>query len=482
MILLTLALALRLLYWSPGLLGGDAIGYAIGGLGRWIAHPPGFFGYCFAGWLINQAVADISDSLVLLNVASSLIGISACFFLARAFALPTRQALLATAAYAFSINLSFFSCVPLSYAPEGMFATVFAFLSWRGIQTQNLKYTLAATFLWALGGAFRQTTTYFLAPLWLLMLWQGGQLRRLPLHLLVAIPLIWSWNHANHHYLAASLGDLSRDVARDTWQLQMMMPANHDYARLGLDHDATQTSVSTYHLPLVEFATWFDETFGTRFMPDYRTFNAPPPSLTRALRLSAYQLAKQTFYLVFSLPALVLLLPTLRRLPAALHRFSWQELAFFACWILPVAAFFSVGHMGSFGYLQIYLSGASVLLTLILTRLSPSTTAAPTAWTAWQKGHAALTLGSILFFVGARPFISADPRQKLADITCLQYTGSAIHQRFATARSLANAPGRSKPEPWIHCSSDADIIAYWHTTPESKQALYQPRLVRPPSP
>ncbi|MDI1314721.1 hypothetical protein, partial [Prosthecobacter sp.] len=92
MAILGVALLLRIIYWSEVLLGRDTIGYAIGGLGTWCAHSPGYFGYCFSGWLVNQVVANINDSLVLINVVTSLLGIFFCHRLAESFGLSQRNA------------------------------------------------------------------------------------------------------------------------------------------------------------------------------------------------------------------------------------------------------------------------------------------------------------------------------------------------------------------------------------------------------
>lgn len=473
---LAVALLLRVTYWSKGLLGGDSIGYAIGGLGTWCAHSPGFFGFCFSGWLVNQVVGNINHSLILINVITSLLGIVFCHRLAESFGLSARNVLLATAAYAFSINLDYFSVVAASYPPEGMFATLVALLCRRAITRQSLKYMLWATAVWAVSGAFRQTSISFLAPLWLYSVWASGPLKRAPLYLLVAVPLVLAWSIPNKHYQAAYAGDLKADTGRGFWALQVMMPSDHDQTKLGLDEDVKGEAVSAYHWPFIEVLTWVDETLGLQVLPDYRSFGAPPPSLARAAKLSALQLGKLGFYLLFSLPCLLMLPALLPRFRKIKTLFRAGEISFFIAWMLPVGGFFIVGHCGSFGYLQIFLSGFSVLVVMLLSRCFAGD--GNTRWMMWQKVHAGFTLAALAFFTLARPYQSADPREKLTDVLVLSYTGHAIQARYFMARSMTNAPGPGKDEPWLWCRSDADIMQWFATTKAAKICIYKPHVVR----
>src|SRR5262249_4066344 len=265
---------------------GDAIGYAFGGLGMWIAHPPGFFGYCFLGWLVNQVIGNINHSFLLINVTSCMVGIYCCHKLALSLKLSPHRALLATAAYGFSINTIYFSDVALSYAPEGMFATAMALSAHRAINLKSLKWGLMATFIWAISGAFRQTSTAFLTPLWLFMLLRATPLKAIPLHILVAVPLIAGWSYANTFYLNAAAGNPEKGIAaQDFWAIQVMMPSNHDPTKLGLDEDSVEEPSSQYHWPFMEILTWVDEKLGTHILPAYQSFAAPPPDLGHAGRL-----------------------------------------------------------------------------------------------------------------------------------------------------------------------------------------------------
>jgi len=471
------ALIMRIIYWPKGLLGGDSIGYALGGLGMWCAHPPGYFGYCFTAWLVNQVLANVKDSLALINVTTSLLGIVFCHRLALTFGMNARNALLTTAAYAFSINLDYFSVTTLSYAPEGMFVTLFAVLSCRSIQQQSMKVAFWATLVWAISGAFRQTSSTFLAPLWLYTLWKSGPHKRIPLYLLIALPIVFGWSRANKHYLTAQAGDLNADVGRDFWQLQVMQASNYDQTKLGLDEQVKKEGVSTHHWPFMEILQWGDEKTGLHFLPDYRTFGAPPPSLAHAAELAGLQLGKFGFYMLLSLPCLLTLILLLPRFMRISTLFKAGEIPFFLAWMVPAGGFFVVGQFGSFGYLQILLSGFSVLVVLLLSRAF-SDTGDSRHWLKWQVAHACFTAAALAFFLLARPYQSADATEKLRDVLALQYTGHAVQKQYVVTRALANAPGPALQETWQWCKTDADIMKWYSTHKGAKTPLYHPHVVR----
>ncbi len=474
--ILVVALILRIVYWSQALLGRDAIGYAIGGLGTWCAHSPGYFGYCFFGWIVNQFVANINDSLVLINVVTSILGIIFCHRLAESFGLKGRNAILATAAYAFSINLDYFSVVALSFAPEGMFATLFALICRRAIKDQSLRLTLLATIIWAMSGAFRQTSISFLAPLWLYTLWASGPLKRVPLYLLVAIPVILAWSRPNAYYQKAYGGDLNADVSRSFWALQVYMASNHDQSNFGVDKEIKNDVTGGYHWPFIEALQLVDEKTGIHFLPDYRSYGAPSPSLAHAAKLSALQFTKLVFYMLMSLPCLLILLILLPRIRKTGSWFRPGEIPFFLAWMLPVGGFFIIGHFGSFGYLQIFLSGFSVLTVLLLSRAGDQMEAPE--WRRWQYAHAVLTVAALAFFIFARPYRSSDSQEKLTDVLVLQYTGQAIRHLYTVSRWSVIQPGPALEEDWFRLKTDVELVRWFSTTPMAERCLYKPHTVR----
>lgn len=480
--LLTGTLLLRIFTWSDYLLGGDSYGYAIGGLGTWIAHPPGFFGYCIAGWTVNQVIANINDSLILINVITSLAGIVFCYLLANSFSISKRSVLLATAAYALSINLSYFSVVALSYAPEGMFATLTALLCRHAITKRSMRFLMAASFVWAISGAFRQTTISFMAPLMFLTVFASGKLSglipRLIAFALVSMPVVAAYTKANNHYLAASVGDFNADVSKGFWELQVMMPSNYDQSKLGLDTGAGDVSNSTYHWPFMEVLQWVDEKLNLQILPDYRDFGAGTPQLDHAVKLASIQFLKQSFYLLLSLPAVILVLLLVLRPSKWKTLLQRDELLFFGAWLIPVGGFFVVGHLGAMGYLQIYLSGVSLLLVILLERLYGQAQTTTTSWITWQKAHLGLTALGLAFFLFATPYRSENPREKLLDVVALQHTASSIRQHYQVARSTTNKPGPATIEEWTLLATDREIVEFYSKSDKNTWSIYKIKAVR----
>src|SRR5262245_15241552 len=217
------ALLVRLPFRATGIFQYDSFGYCMGGLGQFVAHAPGFVGFCTAGMLVNAVVHDINFAFVIINLTATLVGIGLCYPLARACGLSSGAALAATVCYAVSINTLYFSTVALSYAVEGMFATLIGLCARRAIRSRSCGWAFAGTVAWAMGGAFRQPTTSFLSPLWIFMLWRGRQWRWIPLHVAVAAPMIFGWTHANNYFMEARSG-FQKSASREFWDLQVMMP------------------------------------------------------------------------------------------------------------------------------------------------------------------------------------------------------------------------------------------------------------------
>jgi hypothetical protein len=254
------------------------------------------------------------------------------------------------------------------------------------------------------------------------------------------------------------------------------MASNHDQTKLGLDENVTAESSGTYHWPFIEVLQWVDERTGVHFMPNYRIFHAPPPSLARAAKLSGVQLGKFGFYMLFSLPVLLLLfglLPKLKRMKGFFHR---NELPFFAVWMLPAGFFFIIGHCGSLAYLQICLSGFSVLTVLLLSRAWGE--GQTFQWQRWQVLHASLTALGLAFFLFARPYQSLDVTGKLLDVLALQYSGHGIRAGYSVARSNTNLPGPAVLSEWSRFETDAEIIHYFDAQPQFKTCLIKPHVVR----
>jgi hypothetical protein len=459
---------------SKGILHCDSFGYCMGGLYQYVAHSPGYVGFCTLGRIINSFVHDINRSFVLLNLGCTLLGVLFCHSLARAMGFAWPLALLAAACYSFSVCTLYFSTVALSYAVEGMFATLIGLLCYRAIQARSLLRALAATAVWAASGAFRPTTTAFLLPLWAFSLWRSGQRASLPLHFALAVPVILGWNFANRYFLEAKAG-FSEPAGKQFFALQVMMPLAYDPANLEVtDNEVGPTS--HYHWPFVELAAWVDQRVGTGILPDSPDYPRPSPS--RALSLAGVQLLKLAFYTLLSLPSLLAVLVFLVFKRRSLTWPGRSDLAFLAVWVLPAAAFFVLGHFGSFGYLQVFLAGWALFACQCLFG----------GWTSGEEiadGFRAhhlpglagllLTAAGLTFYMLAAPAHGTSSFAKTADVVLLQYTGRAIQQKYSVARSTINRPDpRQLAVVPLDCESDEELLRFARQIRWAPKSHYKP--------
>jgi hypothetical protein len=459
------SLLVRLPFRATGIFQYDSFGYCMGGLGQFIAHAPGFVGFCTAGMLVNALVHDINSAFVIINLAATLVGIGLCYPLARACDLSPGAALAATVCYAVSINTLFFSTVALSYAVEGMFATLIGLCARRAIQTRSCVWAFAGTGAWALGGAFRQTTTAFLFPLWIFMLWRGRRWRWIPLHASIAASMISGWSYANHYFLEARSG-FQKSASREFWELQVMMPIEYDTASLAVTSSKTAAHPD-YHWPMIEVAAWLAAKSG---QPLFIAEGAPEPSLRHAMQLAGTQLGKVAFYSILSVPALGLFFILLAVRHHSLTLPAGSDALFYAAWIVPPLGFFVIGHFGSFGYLQVFLSGVIVLVIgCLFPRAAPSEEPARKTEEPARKTEikglavpgAALGLAAagLLFYLVGRPAHGKSAAAKTLDVLLLQYTGSAIREKYAVARATVNRPDpRQLPFVPPDCETDEQLL------------------------
>jgi hypothetical protein len=210
---------------------------------------------------------------------------------------------------------------------------------------------------------------------------------------------------------------------------------------------------------MVEIAAWLATKSGRPFST---AAGAPEPSLRHALHLAGIQLGKTSFYALISAPALGLLVALL------IVRRRWLTLPtaanarFFAMWIVPPWGFFLVGHFGSFGYLQVFLSGLIVLVTgCLFPRPAKSDEPAASIAGTLAVRTAAFGLASfgLLFYLVGRPIHGESTATKTLDVLLLQYTGAAIREKYAIARATIN---RSDPRqlPFVppDCETDEQLL------------------------
>jgi hypothetical protein len=430
----------------------------MGGLYQFVAHPPGYVGYCILGHVLNSVVHDINRSFQAINLTSTLLGILFCYLLARSFGLSQRAALLTAAMYSASICTLHYSEMAVSYAVEGMFATLIGLLCHRTLRTGSRRCLFGATVCWALGGAFRFTTTAFLAPLWIYTLCRSRQWKWIPLHLALAIPLIAAWHGANRYFLEARSG-FKASGSQETWQTQVVGPANYAYDSLRIDPAATP-GTPAYHLAFVEVLVWCDRHLGPGLT---RGTQLIEPSLPHALRWSTVQGLKFGYFLLFSLPALVVVLAAV-----GLRRgrvLGWpprNDLLFLAVWIVPPAAFFVCGHLGPFGYLQIHLSAFAVLVGCCLFQAPEPAAGGDNA--ALRSRRRFAVAGLVLTGMGLFCFLTVPPLRQQAtwaktlDLVACQYFGPAIRQQYTIGRSTFH---QDRPKDGLRietCTSDEKLL------------------------
>ena len=456
-ILLFVSVVVRLPWLSRTIFHCDSWGYAMGGLYQYVSHPPGFFGFCTLGMAVNQFVGDINRSFVLINLVSCSAGIYFCYRLAIECGSGRSVALVVTSVYAFSICTLYFSTVSLSYAVEGMTASLTGLLCHRAIRSGKTADSVWATVSWSVAGAFRPTTTAFLFPLWAFTMWRARQGKRLLLCVGIAVPIVLSWQRANNYLLEAKSG-FHGSAAGEFWALQVMMPIEYETADLRVG-DNKQQKTPHYHWPFVELSAWACEKAG---VSTFSGLGVPKPSLGRALRLSAVQAAKQAFYLVFSIPTLFLL-PWwvgvgVRPSSVRNRELRWQRW-FFVSWIAPPAAFFVLGHFGSFGYLQVYL--AAVVVVSVSAMLGGSSYFQDAEF----RRRRAMVIGAVTaagfaFYCLGRPWEGTSRLSRTLDVVALQYTGPGIRQSYAVARSTMNRPDTRQIDfiPSKDCCTDAQLL------------------------
>lgn len=445
--LLVAPLLLRLPFFSDSIFHCDSFGYCMGGLYQFISHPPGFVGYCVLGWLVNQAVGNIHHAFVLISLSAAALATWLVFGLAEEFGLDRRAAILATAVFAFSVCTLYFGMVVLSYAVEGAAATAFGFLAWRGLKSESGRPLFGATIVWALAGAFRATTSAFLLPLWLGMLWSARRKTKVWMHVLLATLLVVPWMAANWYLLEAKSGFRST-ASRGFWDLQVMMPIQYQTDALGIRPSAEETPA--HHWPFVEVLV--KGLVATGLVDQIQ----PAPSMGRAARLAGVQVVKWAFYLLVSVPALGVAVAKLiwgRNWPL-----DQKETLFVSLWVLPPTLFFWFGHLGSFGYLQVMLAPVAVCVGKALEGpIRGQSRGADSRWEA--TGWASIAAG-VVFFGLAGPSRGVSETARLADVVILQYTGTAVRQEYAVARStIWKEDPRQLPFVREDCNTDACLLA-----------------------
>ena len=412
--------------------------------------------FCSLGRAVNGLVHDINRSFILINLTCTLLGILCCYLLARSFDVGRKPALIAAGVYSSSICLLYYSNVAVAYAVEGMFATLIGLLCHRAIRGRSVRCAVGHGMLGD-RRAFRPTTTGFLALLWFYSVWRAGSRKWIPLHVVLAVPIVFGWMSANRYFLEARSG-FTVAAGKELWRAHFVSPADYSFDSLSVNPDRGDDKPS-YHVAFLELIVWADRRLGPGL-----TLGAglPEPSLGHAMRWSGIALLKFSYFLLFSMPALAAVLAALVLGRGGLAWPARADLIFLAMWMLPPTAFFVLGHFGSFGYLQIYLSACAVLVVYCL--FGPQGAAVPAGNGALKIRRILAGFGMALAVVGLLFFMAVPPLRQNAgwakafDIVALQYSGRAIRQCYAISRGSFDPDSPRRRDKYDDCTSDVQLL------------------------
>ncbi len=448
-LLLALVGLVRLPFWPKFPLFGDGANYAFGALVSNVAHPPGSVGYCVLGGLLNDIVGNIQVTFLGLSWACSLAATAVCYFLAKEFGLSARAALLCAALYGTSLNTLASGLLVGPYIIEGTLAAAFVLFAMKASKEKSPGVAIAATAVFAFAGAFRPTTTYFLAPLWIYWLtWLYRPKRTLLLvNAVIAVAIIVAWYRADDYFMTKA------GYGNRTYELQALMPSTYDYVSLS---SAPKIGVAhlTYHMPMVEAIAWIEARAGVHLLPQVE--GAPVPSLRRASTLAIIQLLKQSWWLVLSAP-FVMLLPV-AWIFGQNPWFSFPDRSkarVLAAWIAPASLFFVIGHMGQLAYLQIYLAAVCIFAVACFRQNGSTSVNSPLLYCG-----ACVVAVNLLFFVAARPFGAPSGWKRSADLAALGFGGRSLRDGGISAR-IAGSTGQTLVgirSGVTHASTDAEFL------------------------
>jgi len=465
-ILLLASLLIRLPFTAPNIAAGDAENYAFGALTRnFVAHPPGYCGFVFAGWLVNQIVGNINTSFVIIAEIAALASVACVFYLARAMGLRWPLALAAAALHSGSVNLLMVSGTALPHTTEALFATLMALLSLRAIQTKGYAWALGATVTWATAGFFRPTCAFFLAPLWLLMVWHFRRpIGPFALLVLLGGSIYWAAQKTNSYLLEHSSFAVAVPGGM-TFALQVYMPADHEYVNLGTAiKNSGGVMRPTYHMPAIETIAWVEDHLGVHVMP--RVQDLPPASLGRAALLLLQQSLKLAWYLAIGAPLLPLAL-LLRLGGRRLVVPSRQNQVFLGFWVIPACLFFVFGHLGVPAYLQVFLSGLQILTVFLVlaTPVSIAGRAVPATSALFRRRGWCLMIVPglmLLFFLFGRPLPPTSTSRQLLNVIFFQNNGWAIrHNEIHYRVGLTTLPDDPAKPGLSAMRTDAQLLQRW---------------------
>ena len=432
-LLAVITITLRIPFMSSEIFHTDSLGYVCGAFYTWTAHPPGFIGFNLLGRFLNYLIDDINRSFVLLSIAGSALSVSMLYLLGTEI-FDKKIGLGAALLMMTSINTSYFSEVALSYALEGGIATFIAYTAWKAIKTKDLRWIIICTVALSLGGSVRQTTLVFLFPLWLYAVWP----RRIGIRsflsqttLLCVISLLWLY--PNSHFVSKYWEKGERGFLSSFYNLQVVMDQWYDSSLILQKPTYTEKSAK-FHWPFVELLV----ASKNLIQPpnDDARIEIRRASASHALKVIFYQFCKLLFYLLLSCGIAAIAFVFAPVVYRHATNTDVDQIAFFGLWIGPATLFFVLGHLGSWGYLLLYLGAllllASALLALYLRARAATGTAANRTWMTLILLICAVNL---TWFHTLKPLPHASDLNKLINVALLQYTADGIKHKYAVARS-----------------------------------------------
>lgn len=432
-LLAAVTIILRIPFMSSEIFHTDSLGYVCGAFYTWTAHPPGFIGFNVLARYLNYLIDDINRSFVLLSIAGSALSVSMLFLLGTEI-FDKKIGLGAALLMMTSINTSYFSEVALSYSLEGGIATCITYAAWKAIKTTELRWLIICTVALSLGGSVRQTTLVFLLPLWLYVVWPhriGIKSFLSQAVLLCVISLLWLY--PNSHFVSKYWEKGERGFLSSFYNLQVVMDQWYDSSLLLQKPIYTEKSAK-FHWPFVELLV----ASKNLFVPpdDDARMEIKRASITNALKVIFYQFCKLLFYLVLSCGIATiafLLLPVIYRHST---KIVVDKFVFFSLWTGPASVFFIFGHLGSWGYLLLYLGAVLLLASAVLAvYLRTRSITRMTANRAWMILILLICAVNMAWFHTLKPLPHGSDFNKLINVALLQYTANGIKHKYAVARS-----------------------------------------------
>ena len=163
-------------------------------------------------------------------------------------------ALAAAAAYGASLNTLRASLTCMPHIVEGLFTAAFMLITLLAMRNRSFTLTLAAGIVLAVAGSFRPSTTYFLLPAWLVMLWfSRPRIWQWLVHVVVVLAIVLTWQRANENYMTRA------GYGGRTFELQAMMPSSDVYATFSSNPPRFDSPRFTYHMPWVAAGSGLDQ-------------------------------------------------------------------------------------------------------------------------------------------------------------------------------------------------------------------------------